>query len=146
MFFYLEYELDKEIIKKILNIIKKYKGLDCSDKTCTNNGFQTENIIELFNLNILKKIVPVNNLHEKIFHLHYIKYGKGGWQKEHFHEPDDLSFILYLNNSDGDTVLKYPVNKRFTPKKGKIIVFSGKISHYAEPSFKGKKVLVGAIK
>ena len=76
----------------------------------------------------------------------YIKYNEGGHQKEHFHQTDDYSFILYLNNSDGDTVLKDPVHKKFSPEKGKIVVFNGKILHYGEPSFKGKKILVGAIK
>ena len=100
----------------------------------------------MFSIDLLKKIIPINELYKKIFHIHYIEYEKGGYQTEHIHKPDDYSFVLYLNNSDGDTVLKDPINKQFSPKKGKIIVFNGKILHYAKPSFEGKRVLVGAIK
>ena len=145
MFECIYYEIDETIVDKILKIIDSYEGVDVSGESCTENGFQTDNIIHLFSEEILKKIVPINELYKKIFHIHYIKYNEGGHQIEHFHPPDDYSFILYLNNSDGDTVLKNPVNKKFSPKKGKVIVFNGKILHYAEPSFKGKKILVGAI-
>ena len=146
MFECVYYEIDKKIVDKILKIVNSYKGVDVSIDTCTEKGFQTQNIVHLFPDNILKKIIPINELHKKIFHIHYIKYSKGGYQKEHFHQPDNYSFILYLNNSDGDTVLENPVNKKFSPRKGKIIVFSGKILHYGKPSFKNKKILVGAIK
>ena len=146
MFNYLEYEVDKKIVDQVLKIIRDNKIKSCPVVTATQNGYQSDNIVKLFDNAILKKIIPINQLHEKIIHLHYIQYGKGGYQEEHLHKPDDYSFILYLNNSDGDTVIKHPINKKFTPQKGKIVVFNGKILHYAEPSFKGKKVLVGAIK
>jgi hypothetical protein len=146
MFECIYYNVDKKIVDQITKIVNCYKGKDYSDETFTEKGFQTKNIIKLFPKNIFKKIIPINELYKKVFWIHYIKYQKGGYQKEHLHEPDDYSFILYLNNSDGDTVLKNPVNKRFSPKKGKIIIFNGKILHYGEPSFKGKKILVGAMK
>ena len=126
----------------VLMNFKKYK----LPEIIREKGFQTYNIVNMFSRDLLKKIVPINELHKKIFHIHYIQYNKGGYQTEHLHEPDDYSFILYLNNSDGDTVIKHPINKKFTPKKGKIVVFNAKILHYAEPSFKNKKILVGAIK
>ncbi len=146
MFHYLQYEIDERIVDQILKIIRDNKIKSCPVVTATQNGYQSDNIVKLFDTTILKKIIPINQLHEKIIHLHYIQYNKGGYQEEHLHKPDDYSFILYLNNSDGDTVVKHPINKKFAPKKGKVIVFSGKILHYAEPSFKGKKILVGAIK
>ena len=40
-----------------------------------------------------------------------------------------IFFILYLNNADGDTVLKEPINKKITPEKGKVIVFDGTTCH-----------------
>ena len=146
MFKCVYYEIDEETVNTITKIVNSYKGIDISDETYTEKGFQTENILHLFSDNIIKKIVPINKLCERIFHIHYIEYYKGGHQTEHFHKPDNYSFILYLNNSDGDTVLKDPVNKKFSPKKGKVIVFDGKILHYGKPSFKNKKILVGAIK
>ena len=146
MFECIYYNIDKKIIDKIKKIINLHKGMDCSSETCTEKGFQSENIVRLFSDSMLKKMIPINELHKKIFHIHYIKYEKGGYQREHLHKPDDYSFILYLNNSDGDTVLKNPINEKFSPEKGKMVVFNGKILHYAEPSFKGKEILVGAIK
>jgi len=146
MFECVYYEINKKIVDKIIKIVDSYEGIDFSNETCTENGFQTNNIVNLFSKNILEKIVPINELYKKIFHIHYIKYNKGGHQTEHFHQPDSYSFILYLNNSDGDTVLKNPVNKKFSPKKGRVIVFNGKILHYGKMSFKEKKILVGAIK
>jgi len=146
MFDYIYYDVDNKTLNEITKIIKSYKGTDTSSKTFTEKGFQTENIVKLFSKDILKKIVTINDLYKKIFWVHFIKYKKGGYQTEHLHPLDSYSFILYLNDSDGDTVLKDPVNKNFSPKKGKIIIFSGNILHYAKPSFKGKKILVGAIK
>lgn len=146
MFNYLEYDIDTETVNKILKKIKESNFNKCPVETCTKNGFQSENILKIFNTVLIKKIIPINELYKKIIHIHYIRYKKAGYQEEHLHKPDNYSFILYLNNSDGDTILKDPINKRFTPKKGKVIVFSGQIFHYAEPSYKGKKVLVGAIK
>jgi hypothetical protein len=146
MFQCIYYKIDTKIVDQILKIIRDNKIESCPVITATKNGYQSNNIVKLFNTNILKKIVPINELYKKIFHIHYIRYNKGGYQEEHLHKPDDYSFILYLNNSDGDTVIKHPINKKFTPKKGKIVVFNGKILHYAEPSFKNKKILVGAMK
>jgi len=146
MFQCVYYEIDTKIVDEIIKIISSYTGEDESHDSHTQKGFQTYNIVNMFSRDLLKKIVPINELHKKIFHIHYIQYNKGGYQTEHLHEPDDYSFILYLNNSDGDTVIKHPINKKFTPKKGKIVVFNAKILHYAEPSFKNKKILVGAIK
>tara|TARA_R110000803_G_scaffold170230_2_gene233254 strand:- start:890 stop:1999 length:1110 start_codon:yes stop_codon:yes gene_type:complete len=145
MFKYVYYEIDETIINEIIKIIDSYEGINVSNETCTEKGFQTDNILHLFPKKLLKKIIPINKLYKRIFHIHYIKYNKGGYQKEHFHPSDDYSFILYLNNSDGNTVLKNPVNKKFSPKKGKIVIFNGKIVHCGEPSFKEKKILVGAI-
>ena len=146
MFECIYYKIDEIIVNEIKKIIHSYKGIDVSNNTYTQKGFQTTNILDLFSNNILEKMIPINKLHKKIFHIHYIKYEKGGYQMEHFHKPDKYSFILYLNNSDGNTVLKDPVNETFCPEKGKIVVFSGKILHYGEPSFKDKEILVGAIK
>lgn len=146
MFKYVDYEIDETTLNEVTKIIDSHQGINVSNTTCTENGFQSDNILHLFSEKILKKIVFINNLHKLIFHIHYIKYNEGGYQKEHIHENDEYSFILYLNDSDGNTVLGNPVNKKFSPKKGKIIIFSGKTVHYCEPSFKRKTVLVGAIK
>jgi hypothetical protein len=141
-----EHKIDEDTIDKIMEIVSLCKEEHISPTCFTKKGFQTINIIDKFSNDILKKIVLKDELYKKIFHIHYIKYQEGGHQEEHLHQPDEYSFILYLNNADGDTVLKEPINKKITPEKGKVIVFDGKILHYALPSYKQKQVLVGAIK
>tara|TARA_R110000772_G_scaffold92676_2_gene189649 strand:- start:31 stop:501 length:471 start_codon:yes stop_codon:yes gene_type:complete len=138
--------IPEETIKDILSLLNKYNFKDISNESCTENGYQTSNIVGIFNKSILKKILPFDNFYKKIFWIHYIKYHKDGYQVEHDHKKTEkYSFILYLNNSDGDTVFKEPVNKKITPKLGKLIFFDSDISHRAEISNEGKQVLVGAI-
>ena len=81
-----------------------------------------------------------------MFHLHFIDYDKGGYQKPHNHvKTEKYSFILYLNDSDGLTYFEEPINEKITPKKGKTLVFKSDVNHGAEASFKNKRVLVGAM-
>jgi hypothetical protein len=116
-------------------------------ESCTNNGKQTENIISLIPKEILNEILFFNNFKEKLFHIHYIEYAQGGNQELHSHiNTEKYSFILYLNDSDGDTVFLVDNKKlNITPKKGTLVLFSSDIPHYALKSIKNKKVLVGAI-
>ena len=82
----------------------------------------------------------------KIYHIHYIKYNEGGYQKEHNHAHNEkYSFILYLNNSSGDTVFKEPINKRITPELGKLIFFKANVFHRGEITNSTKKILVGGV-
>jgi hypothetical protein len=137
-------ETVNEVIEIIENNKKYFK--DVSSKTCTNNGFQSQNIINIFSMELLKKIISFNNFFNKTFHIHYIKYRNNGSQKRHNHAlTEKYSFILYLNNSDGGTVFFEPINKMICPEKGKLIVFDSSIEHEATPSFKEKQILVGAI-
>lgn len=145
MLFYLK-NIDTKIIDNIIFTLENKKFVDCSDNTYTVNGFQTNNIINIFSKEILKEMVPYENLYEKIFHIHYINYFNGGYQEKHSHEKTEkFSFILYLNDSDGETVFENPVYQTIIPKKGTLVLFDSKIIHYAEKSFKSKKILVGAI-
>ena len=104
---YISYYLDGKFVDEIINIINKYDGeFDRDEGICTIKGDQTRNIVNLFEQKTLKKIIPIQNLSENIFYLHHIKYNKGGSQERHDHPRDQYSFILYLNDADGDTVLK----------------------------------------
>ena len=144
---FVEKNISSNVIKEINLLIASNTFEDRSKKTYTYHGFQTPNILNLFDENLLKKILPIKNYYKEVFHIHYIYYLSGGYQDEHHHEKTEkYSFILYLNNSDGKTFFKKPINKKITPKKGKLIFFNSSIPHGGEKSFKGKKVLVGAVK
>jgi hypothetical protein len=116
-------------------------------ETLTINGFQTKNVINFFTEEIKLKILNNYNLLGTIKHVHFIEYFNDGFQKEHNHQKTERdSFILYLNDSDGDTVFKLNNEEiKVKPEKGKIVFFDSKIFHYALPSFLNKKVMVGAI-
>lgn len=145
MFFY-QTKIYSSTVDKVLDIINKNSFPDVSENTCTYNGYQTGNIINFFSPSLVEEILPLNNFSKKCFHFHYIEYFNGGHQKEHNHAKfENFSSILYLNDSDGDTVFGDPINKSITPEKGTIVVFDAKIIHRGEQSFKNKKILVGGI-
>ena len=87
-----------------------------------------------------------DDLYRLVFHIHYIHYKSGGYQTRHNHEKtEEFGFIIYLNDSDGETVFEEPINKSIKPQKGKLLLFDSRIWHCAKESFMDKKVLVGAI-
>tara|TARA_R100000149_G_C5750524_1_gene60204 strand:- start:59 stop:502 length:444 start_codon:yes stop_codon:yes gene_type:complete len=137
--------LDNTLEKISKNINKNL--IFTNNKTYTVNGRQTINIFSYIPENIINEILFFNNFDKKLFHLHFINYEKGGYQEPHNHvNTEKYSFILYLNDSDGDTIFLIN-NKKIAvkPQKGKLVVFSSDIMHYALKSFKNKKILVGAI-
>lgn len=141
-----ETTIPKKTVKDIISIIQQYDFEDISNISLTKNGYQTHNIVDIFDEDMLKKILPFDNFYKKIFWIHYIRYYKNGYQIEHDHsKTEKYSFILYLNDSDGDTIFKEPLNKRVTPKLGKLIFFDSNVLHRAEISNKDKQILVGAV-
>ena len=140
-------KIPKTIINKIFSVVEKNKLKEkCIDTTFTVNGYQSDNIVKLFNKNLLKKILPIQEFYKKIFHIHYIEYFLNGYQEEHNHiNSEKYSFILYLNNSNGDTIFNHPINKRICPELGKLIFFDSSIGHKGEMSTQSKKILVGAV-
>ena len=62
---YTEYNLEDATVDKIYSTIYKYKGVDVSKETCTENGFQTSNMLDLFNQNLLKKILTWANANKQ---------------------------------------------------------------------------------
>ena len=146
---FLEVKILDSVIDKINLILKnkniKYEQLNHKDGS-TVNGFQTKNIIEFFDEKLLKEILFFNDFDKKTFWIHYIEYLKNGYQKKHNHKDSEkYSFILYLNDSDGSTVFEEPIKKSVKPTKGKLVLFSSDIIHYAEKSLNNKKILVGGI-
>tara|TARA_B100000424_G_scaffold77135_1_gene57462 strand:- start:2313 stop:2762 length:450 start_codon:yes stop_codon:yes gene_type:complete len=138
--------INKTIIDEIIYILENNNIVAVNEESCTIKGFQTDNIINLFKTDLLKKILPMEDFYKKIFHLHYIYYYLNGYQMEHNHiKTEKYSFILYLNNADGNTIFKEPISESISPELGKLIFFSSDIMHRSEISTNGKKVLVGAV-
>lgn len=142
-----EFKISNQIVSDLLITLELFKKNNLSvPESCTVNGFQTNNILkydapkELSKL-IMKEIGKNLNL----FHIHLIEYFNHGEQLPHNHEPhEDYSFILYLNDSDGNTVFENI--GEIKPSKGKLIFFKSNLMHWAKPSFQGKKIAVGALK
>ena len=143
-----EHKVSDELVDDLLFTLKilKDKGQNKSKGTCTINGFQTENILKYKTTQeIAQKIIMQLKKNLNLFHIHLIEYYQAGAQTAHDHkETEDYSFILYLNDSDGNTVLEN--YGEITPEKGKLIFFDSGITHYGKPSMKGKKIAVGALK
>ena len=123
------------------------------EETCTVNGRQTNNLLELGDVSINSKLDDIKRRFEKQFSIgleyvwvHYVCYNEGGRQDYHSHEhAEDLSCILYLNTcEDGNTVFqltpKLSVSKK--PVRGKGVIFDSKTQHCAEVCTSNKKVLV----
>ena len=143
-----EYQISTELVDKFLMALlsMKLQNISVKCKTCTKNGFQTPNILlyerpkKLSEL-LMREIGKNLNL----FHMHMIDYDKNGEQLPHDHKKsEDYSFILYLNDSDGNTVFENI--GEIKPKKGKLVFFESHLLHYARPSVRNKKVAVGALK
>jgi hypothetical protein len=138
-------KINNSVVDEITNIINinKDKFLNVSNDTFTEKGFQSNNIISFFDENLKKKMMDNQCLYQDIFHLHYIEYENSGFQKQHDHyKTEEYSFILYLNDSIGDTVFSHT---RVSPEKGLLIIFDSELSHRGAKSL-SKKILVGAIK
>jgi len=142
-----EFIISNTVVDELLITLDLFKQNKISvSNTCTKNGFQTDNILkyetpkEISEL-IMKEIGKDLNL----FHMHLIEYYNEGEQLPHDHkDTEDYSFILYLNDSDGNTV--FDNLGEISPKKGKLIFFKSDLMHFGKPSFQGKKIAVGALK
>ena len=142
-----EFNISNKVVDELLITLDLFKQNKISvANTCTKNGFQTDNILkyetprEIAQL-IMKEIGKDLNL----FHMHLIEYYNQGEQLPHNHKnTEDYSFVLYLNDSDGNTV--FDNIGEISPKKGKLIFFKSNLMHSGKPSFQGKKIAVGALK
>jgi len=142
-----EFQISDEIVDNLLITLEAFKEKNISvSGSCTINGFQTTNILDYKAPKELSKLI-MNKIGKNLnlFHIHLIEYYNQGEQLPHNHkQTEDYSFILYLNNSDGNTVFENI--GEISPKKGKLIFFKSDIWHFAKPSLLQKKIAVGALK
>ena len=144
-----EYKIDNSLVDELIKSLDLFKSINfCASDTCTVNGFQTENILKFDSARalineILKDVIKDKKV--ECFHVHLIEYFKGGYQNAHNHaRTEDYSFILYLNDSDGNTVFKDELSIK--PEKGKLVYFKSDLIHWGEESNLNKKIAVGALK
>ena len=139
--------VDDEIVNDFLTTLDLFKEKNLkSEDTCTINGFQTVNIVALKTTRYLSsRLLEYIDKKLQLFHIHLIDYDENGQQDTHDHkETEDYSFILYLNDSDGNTVFEDVCE--VSPKKGKLVLFKSDVRHYGKPTNTNKKVAVGALK
>lgn len=144
-----EFNVKEDTVDFFLNVldIAKYFNIK-DDNNCTKNGFQSLNMRRFFPDIFIENFLPSDIKAKQLKHIHLIEYFKNGYQIEHDHieTGETYSFIIYLNDSDGDTVLYLDKTKKnVKPKKNKMIIFESSIRHEALISNKNKKVAVGAI-
>ena len=150
------FNVDNDIIDFFSNKINYYKEISFSvNDTTTVNGFQTGNILQLDENDVIQKL---NFLKQKIenkckckfiYHwAHLIQYENDGHQELHNHDQnEDFSLIIYLN-SCSDGVTEFLLNEkrksyvRYPPEKGRCIMFLSSIYHRGLPTTQNKKVLV----
>ena len=150
------FNVDNDFIDFFSNKINYYKEISFSvNDTTTVNGFQTGNILQLDENDVIQKL---NFLKQKIenkckckfiYHwAHLIQYENDGHQELHNHDQnEDFSLIIYLN-SCYDGVTEFLLNEkrksyvRYPPEKGRCIMFLSSIYHRGLPTTQNKKVLV----
>ena len=59
-------------VSDIMKVIEENNLKKVLENTCTVKGFQSDNLLHLFSKKMLQEILPVSNLVEKIFHIHFI--------------------------------------------------------------------------
>ena len=159
--FIMNITLDDPLATNILFCWEKYKHNKFNitkDGTCTNNGIQTSNVLELLDFkednifqeclnNILQNIKNLLGLNLYYCWVHFVEYFEGGYQDIHNHKHnEDYSFVLYLNTcSDGETYFNVEPPISILPNKNNMILFSSNIDHGAKTCY-NKKVLVGGLR
>tara|TARA_Y100001938_G_C7888392_1_gene328579 strand:- start:73 stop:537 length:465 start_codon:yes stop_codon:yes gene_type:complete len=139
--------VEDEIVDDFLTTLDLFKEKDLKvENTYTVNGFQSVNILALASTKELSsRLLKYIDKKLQLFHIHLIDYDEDGQQDSHDHkETEDYSFILYLNDSDGNTVFEDVCE--VSPKKGKLVLFKSDVRHYGKPTNTNKKVAVGALK
>jgi hypothetical protein len=142
--FYVEGHIDideKYLINKIEEGINhtlnnNYKTNVRGFMTSWDYFIQDDKFNEIF-LNIMNKIEHDSNVKEffkqkwTLKECWGIKEIKGCFTTEHEHVPSLISGILYLNDVEQDLIFP-EINVRLTPKKGKFVLFSSSLLHYAK--------------
>jgi hypothetical protein len=156
-------QVTEDIIEYFDQFLTEYPSKSFIDISpiCTEKGEQTPNVITQVDPNIVSKIKdtylfpavdyikPWYILEDiEVDSIHLINYLSEGRQLIHNHEDwEDYSWIIYLKDSDGDTIFyTYPETVRIKPERGKIVIWKSYIDHEGLESLENKRIVVGSIK
>ena len=143
-------ELTKSL-ESVFEYVKTDEQLQCNlNKLYTFSAVQSNNLMNTKYISLLQELMHETNLNKEyeLFHAHSIEYKVGGYQQEHVHPPDDLSFILYFDTEKtGSTILKFD-NESLTVDqiRGNLLVFPPHIPHSGTTVETSKRIIVGALK
>ena len=127
--------IDNDTVDKINSTLHSLVIEEETGDRATRGGFQSVNIRHGFDYRILTRFLPFDFAYRTDW-IHYIEYDVGGFQKRHKHEKHEkFSWVLYLNDSDGDTVFyneklndnykELTVQSRNKPVKNQAVLFDG---------------------
>ena len=143
--------VDESLVEHSLNVLSACindNHLVNIEKYTTVGGFQTPSVLEFFSEDMLNQLTYSEEYFVNDIFL--IKYLSGGYQKYHQHRKNlnrmydrKINFCLYLNDSDGDTILYSRDKIKIIPEKCKIVYFDIRIPHEALVVTNEKNVLVG---
>ena len=139
---YIDNVKNKSLKKYDFNKNNFFEGND------VNFSFETNNQIQSFLLEIIKQ----SKLKEyRIKNTWVQKYDNNDFHDCHIHNPNEFSFILYVDCTDNSTEtmfynVGYPYfsinNYKIKPKIGRCVVFHGAIPHTALPNKDDKRLIV----
>ena len=163
----LTFDITDSSMQKIQKIFNKcyedstFIGKEIEIDVCTRGGVQTLNAIKFIDSSVISEITEIINQYIMqyydgrlkyfdffIDYIHFISYKNDGYQLGHTHySTEDISFIVYLNDSDAVTRI-YCENgcKEIKSVKNKLVIFDPSLYHEATKCSNERKVMVGAVR
>ena len=134
----------ESFIPFLYKLFKKQKEFNTSN--ITEKCLLTNNLIESIPSEYLQEIVKDFFPYDALFHLHIIKYPKGGELNYHTHiKFEKISYIVYMDDIGG-TIIKMPEGELFVKsERRKIIWFNSEFLHRAITDNQIRYVAAGGI-
>tara|TARA_R100001594_G_scaffold114428_1_gene149269 strand:+ start:564 stop:1034 length:471 start_codon:yes stop_codon:yes gene_type:complete len=136
--------VSESFILFLYKLFKKQKEFQTNN--ITENCVLTNNLIESIPSEYRQQIVKDFFPYDALFHLHILKYPKGGELNDHTHiEFEKKSYIVYMDDVGG-TVIKMPEGELFVKsERRKIIWFNSEFPHKAITNNQIRYVAAGGI-
>lgn len=138
-----------EIVNEVLRLGRKrnnpspdeWEGGCQSSHDSVDNEFIKHSIVPDQVINALQEVATFNNLMKELgneFKYTYVNwwnyYNKGEYQEYHHHGNYTYSAILYLTDSNSDTVFCHKgMTHHVKSEKNKLVIFPSWLAHYVQP-------------